>query len=241
MQHRHHQEDPRPPEGGEDDVVCLVFLLRFLWLVVHAEGCRAPCRCRHCRGLAGPDSDRGLPSPGRRGRWSSSLVAAYGCRTANQISCSSSVLDGATVPASRQRAPPGMHCSLHCGKLMVPAVVAPATYGPAVALISVDGSMEGFRNRSLTVPAGTPRMRPIAAQLLPSSRSLAASSRRKMRRGLPQCLPAACAFFAPATTLCTIIPLSSSLKADITEVMDRPISELASALSAWEVASHATP
>jgi hypothetical protein len=54
-------------------------------------------------------------------------------------------------------------------------------------------------------------------------------------------LPVACAFFTPATTLRTIIPRSSSLKADITEIMDRPISELASALSLWEVASHATP
>ena len=50
-----------------------------------------------------------------------------------------------------------------------------------------------------------------------------------------------CRKCSTAATLCTIIPLSSSLKADITEIMDRPISELASALSPWEVASHATP
>jgi hypothetical protein len=60
---------------------------------------------------------------------------------------------------------------------MVPAVVAPATYMPAVALISVDGSMEGFRNPSLTVPAGRPRMRPVAAQLLPSPRMLVKTSK----------------------------------------------------------------
>ena len=135
----------------------------------------------------------------------------------------------------------GKSTDRHCGKLTVPAVVAPATYGPAVALIPVDGSMEGFCNPYLTVPAGTPRMRPIAAQLLPSSRSLAASSRRKTRRGRPQCLPAAGAFFTPATTLRTIIPRSSSLKADITEIMNRPIGEPSSVLSPWEVAIHATP
>ena len=55
------------PKRGKTHVVRLVFLLRGVWLDVYAARRRAPCRCRHCRGLAGPDSDRCLPSPGRRG------------------------------------------------------------------------------------------------------------------------------------------------------------------------------
>lgn len=54
-------------------------------------------------------------------------------------------------------------------------------------------------------------------------------------------MPAAGAFFTPATTLCTIIPRSISLKADVTDIMDRPISELSSVLSPGEVASRANP
>jgi hypothetical protein len=55
-------------------------------------------------------------------------------------------------------------------------------------------------------------------------------------RGLARCL-----FLNPATTLSTNIFVSSSLKAGLTEIMNRPIGELSSVLSPWEVASHATP
>jgi hypothetical protein len=41
-----------------------------------------------------------------------------------------------------------------------------------------------------------------------------------MRRGLPQCLPAACALRTPPTTRSTIISLSISLNADIVEIME---------------------
>src|ERR1039457_3022886 len=124
---------------------------------------------------------------------------------------------GGCRPGSRHPEVGTKSTARHCGKLMVLAMAAPATYRHAVAAVSVNGSGEGFRKASLTVPAGTlPSNRPMAAQLLPSARSLAASSRLNTLRGRPQCLPAAWALRTPPMTLSTIISLSSSANADMT-------------------------
>jgi hypothetical protein len=102
-------------------------------------------------------------------------------------------------------------------------------------------SGEPFGRALWKVPTGTPISRLIASQDLPACFQLQEPVPAEDPPGAAASLPAACAFFAPATTLCTIIPRSSSLKADVTDIMDRPISELASALSPWQVAIHATP
>ena len=100
---------------------------------------------------------------------------------------------------------------------------------------------EPFGRALWKVPTGTPSSRLIASQDLPASFQLQEPVPPEDAPGRPQCLPAACAFFTPATTLSTIISRSSSLKADLIEIMNRPISELSSALRTHAVGHRAAP